>query len=98
MSAYRPEWWPGANRNGLARGVLDLCDYLHNVARGSETEPDPEQVALYLRALNWLRDNWRHPSSMWERGLLTLVIRTLDEHAPKSEGPPDIVCRRGGGE
>lgn len=94
MSYYRPEWWP-KDINGGPLGVAELCSLVHAIHTGSahpSFSPDAEE--LWVRCLEWMRDNWKYPSSMWERALLALVVRTLTERKPPPSGPPDIICRR----
>ena len=89
---YRPDFWP-RNEAEEWMSVLEMCDVVHQATR-SNYGHFVEDIDLYVRCLEWLRDNWKHPTSMWDRALLTLVVRTLNERLPEPKGPPDIICRK----
>lgn len=86
---YRPEFWPVATHGGPV-GVAEICSIIHEITNGT-MEYFPGSLDNWIQCLEWLRDNWKHPSSMWDRALLTLVIRTLNERKPKPTTPPDLI-------
>lgn len=91
MSEYRPDWWPP----DTTIGVLDMALALHMSHTGA-SDPLPDSTeALYLKCLNWLRDNWNTTGeSMFDRAVLTLINRTIAERRSSPDGPPDLICSR----
>ena len=91
MMPYRPEWWPPGEGGGGC-SLFVLCDYVHSITTEQLYPYFPGDLDLAVRSLEWARDNWKHPSSMYDRAVLTLVTRTLNERNPKPKGPPDFIC------
>ena len=91
--AYRPEWWPH-DYEGLPCSVLTLCEHVHSISTGQEYPYFPGTLDLAVKSLEWVRDNWKPPTSMYDRAVLTLVVRTLAETKPEVDGPPDLIQRR----
>lgn len=91
---YRPSWWPPAphypRRGGIT--ILTLIEILHEQTTGSADAITPELISEYEMALAHAIKTWRNPSTMWERALQTLAVRTLNERKATPETPPDIVC------
>lgn len=91
--SYRPEWWPH-DKDGKPYGVLALCEYVHGITTGQEYPYFPLMLKDAIMSLVWVRDNWKPPISMYDRAVLTLIVRTLNERKPEPKGPPDLICTR----
>lgn len=93
---YAPEWWPHHDGHGLKfpYSICTVIEQLHEQTNNSAEPKSPEVIGLLETCLAWKIKNWQNPSTMYERGLLTLAIRTLAERNATPETPPDIVCRR----
>lgn len=95
--SYRPEWWPekpNGDYPSVPYGLFELCDIVHADSTGQLAGHEsirPQIIASYVRALEHVRDNWKEPSSMYERAVRTLVVRTLNERKPKVDTPPDCI-------
>lgn len=93
-NAYRPSWWAPEPPNHARGGIrlLTLIGILHEQTTGSTDAIAPELIAEYEMDLAYAIKTWKNPSTMWERALLTLAVRTLAERKATPETPPDIVC------
>jgi len=95
-NGYRPSWWPPAPHDPRRGGItiLTLIEILHEQTTGSADAITPELISEYEMALAHAIKTWRNPSTMWERALQTLAVRTLNERKSDPETPPDIVCTK----
>lgn len=93
---YRPGWWPAGARPAChgPYTLLQMIEALHEQTNGTAEAIAPEIISEYEMCIAYAIKHWKHPSSMWERALLTLAVRTLAERKADPETPPDIVCTR----
>lgn len=88
---YRPSWWPTGDDGSSPLGVLEIALDLHMQTVGSCDCMTDAEVDEAVRCLEWVRDHWKKPTSMFDRAVLLLIVRALNERKSTPTGAPDLI-------